>query len=82
MQPRPIRLRADNFTPPSRTPWGGTRLLQQYKAGLGLRSIDAGDPVGESWELSTCDEFHTLTEDGDTLRHRYPTRRLGSAGHA
>jgi mannose-6-phosphate isomerase len=41
--------------------------MQQYKAGLGLRAIDPGEPVGESWELSTCDEFHTLTEDGELL---------------
>jgi mannose-6-phosphate isomerase class I len=41
--------------------------MQQYKAGLELRSIDPREPVGESWELSTCDEFHTLTEDGELL---------------
>ena len=25
---RPLLLRADNFTPPQRTPWGGTRVLR------------------------------------------------------
>jgi len=67
VQPRPIRLKPDNFTPPSRTPWGGTRLVQRYKAGLDLGALDPKAPVGESWELSTCDEFHTVTESGELL---------------
>jgi mannose-6-phosphate isomerase len=60
-------LRPDNFTPPSRTPWGGTRLMRHYKAALGLQSIDPSEPVGEAWELSTSDEFHSLTETGELL---------------
>jgi mannose-6-phosphate isomerase class I len=67
VQPLPIRLRPDNFTPPSRTPWGGTRLLHHYKVGLGIRSVAPDALVGESWELSTSEEFHSITESGERL---------------
>jgi mannose-6-phosphate isomerase class I len=80
VQPRPIRLKPDNFTPPSRTPWGGTRLVQRYKARLDLGALDPTAPVGESWELSTCDEFHTVTESGELLGQwlaREPRALLG-----
>jgi mannose-6-phosphate isomerase len=40
--------------------------MRRYKRGLGL-TFDPNEPVGESWELSTCDEFHTLSEDGELL---------------
>lgn len=46
---RPIRLRPDNLTPATRTPWGGDKILGRYKAGLGL---GVTGQVGESWELS------------------------------
>ncbi len=58
---RPVVLRADNFTPPSRTPWGGTRLLEGYKRGLDLDPAKAAFPVvGESWELSVEPDFPSV----------------------
>ena len=51
---RPVLLRPDNFTPPSRTPWGGTRILERYKDGL---AIEGERVVGESWELSVEPDF-------------------------
>src|SRR6185436_12984133 len=39
--PRIIRLRPDNFTPPARTPWGGTRLLGRFKRHLGITGMPA-----------------------------------------
>lgn len=64
---RPIPLAPDNFTSPARTPWGGTRLLGKYKAGLGLATPDGGDRVGESWELSAGAELPSRTTDGRSL---------------
>jgi len=66
---RPIPLRPDNFTLPSRTPWGGTRLLGRYKAGLGLAAGSAGGTprVGESWELSAGEELPSHGLDGRSL---------------
>jgi hypothetical protein len=78
---RPIRLRPDNFTPASRTPWGGTRLLRRYKRDLGISGVAADAPIGESWELSISDEFHSLTEGGERLGQliaRDPAGMLGA----
>lgn len=47
-------LAPDNFTPPARTPWGGTAIVNRYKRDLGL---DPATRVGESWELSAGPEF-------------------------
>jgi mannose-6-phosphate isomerase class I len=78
---KPIRLRFDNFTPPTRTPWGGRRLLREYKRGLDVGVVPVDAPVGESWELSTSDEFHSLTEAGEPLGQliaRDPAGMLGA----
>jgi len=64
--PKPTLLAADNFTPPSRTPWGGTRLLHEFKRDLGI-GVSADTAVGESWELSLGPEFPSRTADGDAL---------------
>ena len=62
--PTPRRLAADNFTPPSRTPWGGTKIRSRYKAGL---DPSPGDPVvGESWEVSVEPSFPSRCADGET----------------
>jgi mannose-6-phosphate isomerase class I len=77
---RPIRLKPDNFTPPSRTPWGGLRLLDRYKAALALDARSTDRRVGESWELSVSDEFPSVTEGGEPLREwlaRDPEAALG-----
>lgn len=59
---KPLLLRADNFTPPTRTPWGGTKILARYKSGLGL---DAPEPVvGESWEVSVEPDFPSRLQSG------------------
>lgn len=55
--PTPVALRPDNFTPPSRTPWGGTRVLERYKA-----HVTTELPiVGESWEVSVEPSFPSRT---------------------
>jgi mannose-6-phosphate isomerase class I len=42
----------DNFTTPSRAPWGGTRILKHYKHDLPIRPEKQFSIVGESWEVS------------------------------
>jgi mannose-6-phosphate isomerase len=65
---RPLLLRADNFTPPTRTPWGGTRLLEHYKASCPLAPDKAAYPVvGESWEVSVAPSFPSRLADTDSL---------------
>lgn len=60
---KPFLLRADNFTPPTRTPWGGRKILSRYKAGLGL---GVAEPVvGESWEVSVEPDFPSRMQQGD-----------------
>lgn len=55
-------LCADNFTPQTRTPWGGTRIraLKHMTPGL----------VGESWELSVEPSFPSRCADGELLADR------------
>ena len=75
---RPRRLRADNFTPPSRTPWGGCRIGTDYKGELSLPT--APGVIGESWEVSVEPSFPSVTEDGEALSHviaRAPEAWLG-----
>ncbi len=60
---RPLLLCADNFTPPQRTPWGGTRLLRTLKADAPIAAEKAAATcVGESWELSVEPDFPSLVE--------------------
>ncbi|UCH30067.1 MAG: class I mannose-6-phosphate isomerase [Myxococcales bacterium] len=61
---RPLRLTADNFTPPARTPWGGRRIVDELKAG---QALSVSGPVGEAWELSVEPDFPSRVEDGPTL---------------
>ncbi len=65
----PLLLRADNFTPPARTPWGGTRLRSRFKGGAPLAPDKAAYPVvGESWEVSVEPDFPSIDgDDGRTL---------------
>ncbi|HZO12702.1 MAG TPA: type I phosphomannose isomerase catalytic subunit [Polyangiaceae bacterium] len=75
---KPEKLRPDNFTPPTRTPWGGTRILERYKAGLGIQAQGA---VGESWEVSVEPSFPSrLVSRDETLASliaRDPSAWLG-----
>ncbi len=51
----PVLLTADNFTPLTRTPWAGSRILERYKPGLSPKSDRPR--VGESWEISMGPEL-------------------------
>lgn len=65
MKPAPVLLSPDNFTPPSRTPWGGTRLARDLK-----RAFVGGDTarvIGESWEVSVEPDFPARLTDGQLL---------------
>lgn len=65
----PVLLRADNWTPPARTPWGGRRIVERYKAGLTVDPARAGwSVVGESWELSFDETFPSRLAGGDGRR--------------
>lgn len=64
---RPVLLQPDNFTPPTRTPWGGTRLLDGIKAGLVARPLGSDARVGESWEVSVEPDFPSRTTEGESL---------------
>lgn len=65
---RPHLLRADNVTPPARTPWGGRRIAELYKRDLGLSLGAAGGAVvGESWEVSVEPSFPSRVDDGRPL---------------
>lgn len=61
--PRPELLRCDNWTPPTRTPWGGRTIPDLFKAGL----CQAAAVVGESWELSLDPAFPSRLVDGRLL---------------
>jgi mannose-6-phosphate isomerase len=78
---KPVLLRADNFTPPTRTPWGGRKILARYKAELGLPGDEPR--VGESWEVSVEPSFPSRLADGnETLAEaiqRDPEAWLGAA---
>ncbi len=50
-----LQPRSDNFTPPERTPWGGKRIVEDVKAGLGFSH--QYKIVGESWEISSHESF-------------------------
>ncbi|MDB4976290.1 MAG: hypothetical protein JWN48_4631 [Myxococcaceae bacterium] len=64
-RPSPVLLRPDNFTPPTRTPWGGTRLARLYKdACVPTR---AEQIIGESWEVSVEPDFPGQLDDGRSL---------------
>lgn len=61
----PLRLRSDNFTPPTRTPWGGTKIPTRYKAGV--LTGPASGVVGESWEISVEPSFPSRVHGTDRL---------------
>jgi mannose-6-phosphate isomerase len=64
---RPRLLRPDNFTPPTRTPWGGHKILKGYKAGLPVETDSPDAVVGESWEVSVEPSFPSRFHDDDGL---------------
>lgn len=60
---KPVLLAPDNFTAPTRTPWGGRRIATHYKAGV-LSRERVSQPVGESWEVSVEPDFPARLADG------------------
>ncbi len=62
---QPVLLRPDNFTPPTRTPWGGTRLSRDYKRAW--LPPEREELIGESWEVSVEPDFPARLEDGRLL---------------
>lgn len=76
---RPLLLRPDNFTPPTRTPWGGRKIMERYKPGVDSEAR----VVGESWEVSVEPSFPSVIEDSElTLAQviaRDPRGWLGKA---
>jgi mannose-6-phosphate isomerase class I len=76
-----VLLQPDNFTPPVRTPWGGSKIVNKYKRGVLLdRPRADSSVVGESWELSVGPEFPSSTELGISLSEMLasdPSHMLG-----
>ncbi len=73
----PLRLAPDNFTPPSRTPWGGQRIYSKFKKHLlaaSPESVIAESLIGESWEVSVDPAFpsHVLGLGGHSDAARIP----------
>jgi mannose-6-phosphate isomerase len=60
-------------------------LLRRYKRDLAIAGVPENAQVGESWELSTSDEFHSLTDSGERLGDliaRDPAGTLGAEARA
>lgn len=58
---KPLLLRPDNFTPLTRTPWGGKVIAANYKERLVPAS--KGLRIGESWEFSCDPDFPSRLSD-------------------
>lgn len=75
----PVILSPDRFTPLSRTPWAGDRIVALYKE----QFLKAGQSrlVGESWEFSCDPEFPSRVEANGWLLSRLieaaPEKSLG-----
>ena len=54
----PLPLTPDNFTPLSRTPWGGPFITEQLKDRICPNRI--GEKVGESWDFSFDPSFPSV----------------------
>lgn len=77
----------DNFTAPTRTPWGGTKILRKYKRDVPIRQEKRYPIVGESWEISAdpaapCEfcfdlEVETILIDLIQLLDLFPEKILG-----
>lgn len=80
-RPHPELLRWDNWTPSTRTPWGGRVIPDRIKAGLPVAETLRVGAVGESWELSVDPSFPSrLARDGRLLSELLaedPQRWLG-----
>jgi mannose-6-phosphate isomerase len=86
----PLKLAPDNWTPPTRTPWGGRRIWTDYKRHLpALAGREPPAALGESWEVSVDPAFPSdlllSAQAGGTERlslaealRRWPTQWLGA----
>lgn len=83
--PQPELLRWDNWTPPARTPWGGRKIPEHFKAGLALPDDLNEGVVGESWELSVDPTFPSRLWRTDALLAEviaaHPDAWLGAHAH-
>jgi mannose-6-phosphate isomerase len=83
---RPRCLRPDNLTPPTRTPWGGRKILDHYKRGLDLGAAASLSRAGESWEISVEPSFPSRLAGDDVLLDQAiaadPVAWLGPEGKA
>jgi len=76
-----MRLRPDNFTPATRTPWGGRVILDRIKKGLELAPEKAAYPVvGESWEVSVEPAFPSRFATGELLSEWIAADPVGTLG--
>lgn len=77
----PLPLNPDNFTPPSRTPWGGTFIGKELKKELCPEFN--GHLIGEAWEVS-CEPSFPSRLLGSTLSlqeliMQFPTETLSAS---
>ncbi len=63
----PVLLRADNFAPSARTPWGGKKIAAEYKRPW-LNDAASDRVIGESWEVSVEPDFPAQIDNGPLLR--------------
>lgn len=78
----PVLLKAENFTPKIRTPWGGQWIVSTLKSAWVQQPLDPQfSVVGESWEISVDDQFLSqIDHDRMTLKQCIalsPERWLG-----
>lgn len=77
----PVLLRADNWTPPERTPWGGRAILERWKVGRAIDPAKAAWPaIGESWELSFDPAFPSRDRAGIALADHITANPRGWLG--
>ena len=75
-----FRLRPDNITPLTRTPWGGDWIR---KLKVGLKNSPLEKRIGESWEISVAAEYQSVCSDGQLLSAKIEANRqkwLGCTG--
>lgn len=58
LQSGPLLLDPGNFTPRTRTPWGGYQIGREFKASVLPQA--SGQQIGESWEFSCDPDFPSL----------------------
>jgi mannose-6-phosphate isomerase len=74
---KPQLLQVDNFTPTSRTPWGGRRIAGAIKRDL--LGPGADRRVGESWEFSVEPDFPSRLLDASATLDEWIAEARGEA---